>query len=60
MKLKSRVFFILSVVLGITFFVLLFLKIDFVTYGFLGGSIGAVWRGFYEQKKENKETNKAQ
>jgi len=57
MKLSPKTYFILSAILGVTFFVLLYLKINFITYGFLGASIGACLRGFYEQSKENKEIN---
>jgi hypothetical protein len=46
MKPRSKVYFILAVIFGITFFVLLFLKIDFLRYGLLGASIGAGIRGF--------------
>jgi len=54
MKFNSKFYFIISIVLGATFLVLRVLKIEFITFGFLGGSIGAVLRGFYEQKKEKK------
>lgn len=52
MKFGPKAFFILSAVLGAVFFVLLVLKIDFMTYAFLGGAIGSCWRGFYEQSKQ--------
>ena len=55
MKLKPQAYFILSAVFGVTFFVLVYLKIDFLRYGFLGAAIGASIRGFYEQSKINKE-----
>jgi len=55
MKLRPRTYFILSAVLIVVFVVLLILKIDFITYGFLGASIGALIRGFYEESKEVKE-----
>jgi len=54
-RLKPRAYFILSGILIVVFFVLLYLKIDFMTYGFLGGSIGALIRGFYEESKERKK-----
>jgi len=55
MKLRPRAFFVLSAVFIIVFVVLLFLKIEFMTYGFLGLSIGALIRGFYEESKESKK-----
>jgi hypothetical protein len=55
MKLKPKTYFILAAIFGVTFFVLLYLKIDFLRYGFLGAAIGACIRGFYEQSKVNKE-----
>lgn len=56
MKFNSKFYFILSVVLAFAFIVLIALKIDFITFGFLGGSIGSLLRGFYEQGKEKKST----
>jgi len=55
MKLSPRTYFILAAVLGLTFFVLTYLKIEFMTYGFLGASIGSLLRGFYEENKISKE-----
>jgi len=55
MKLKPRIYFILSGVFIVVFFVLLYLKIDFMRYGFLGLSIGGLIRGFYEESKESKK-----
>ena len=55
MRLKPRAYFILSGILIVVFFVLLYLKVDFMTYGFLGGAIGALIRGFYEESKERKK-----
>jgi len=55
MKFRPRTYFILSAVLIVVFVVLLYLKIDFITYGFLGASIGALIRGFYEESKESKK-----
>ena len=55
MKLSPRTYFILAAVMGITFFVLIYLKIDFMTYGFLGVAIGSLFRGFYEENKKSKE-----
>lgn len=55
MKLRPRFYFVLSGVLIVVFVVLLYLKIEFMTYGFLGASIGALIRGFYEEKKEIKK-----
>ncbi|HSU28645.1 MAG TPA: hypothetical protein VLJ68_09710 [Chitinophagaceae bacterium] len=54
MKFTPRAYFILSAALIVTFFVLIYLKIDFLTYGFLGGAIGSLIRGFYEESKINK------
>ncbi len=54
MKLKPRAFFILSGVFIVVFFVLLYLKIETMRYAFLGLSIGALIRGFYEESKERR------
>ena len=54
MKFTPRAYFILSAVLITVFFVLIYLKIDFITYGFLGGAIGSFIRGFYEESKISK------
>lgn len=56
LKFNSKFYFILSGVLLSIFIVLIGLHIDFITYGFLGGSIGSLLRGFHEQGKEKKST----
>jgi hypothetical protein len=55
MKLKPKIYFLIAIVSGITFFALVYLKIEFMTYGFLGVSIGGLIRGFIEQSKLDKE-----
>jgi len=54
MKLRPKVFFVLSAVFIIAFFILVYLKIETMRYAFLGLSIGALIRGFYEESKERK------
>jgi len=54
MKLKSGGYFILSGVLALVFVILVTQKIQFATWGFLGGAIGSLIRGMYEMNKENK------
>jgi len=61
MKRGPRLFYLLSAVFAVVFIVLIITKTDFITYGFLGASIGALIRGFMEESKKaklEKEINK--
>lgn len=61
MKTTPRMFYIFSGVLIVVFFAMILLKVEIGRYAVLGLAIGALARGFYEEKKKSdslKNTNK--